>query len=184
MKVSSTHHAKLTLVYFSTPTAMSPTLMGKSLATSASEKEGPVAGLPPDLPAEMETILLVEDDQMVRTLARIILELSGYNVLEAASGIEAMEICKDLQGRLHLLLTDVVMPKMSGPELSKEVIKRWPDVRVLYMSGHADDVVARYDVGTDVHLLQKPFSPDTLALKVRETLNIAAQVTNLHLEIV
>jgi DNA-binding NtrC family response regulator len=161
---------------------MSPNSIGTSLVTSVSEEEDPTAERPQGIPSRMETILLVEDDQMVRTLARLILELSGYNVLEAASGIEAMEVCKDLQGPVHLLLTDVVMPKMSGPELSKEVMKKWPDVRVLYMSGHADDVVARYDVGTDVNLLQKPFSPDTLALKVRETLDLAAQVTNLHLE--
>ena len=149
--------------------------MGISSTTFVADQEHPVAELPQCLPASVETILLVEDDQMVRTLARIILEISGYNVLEAASGSEAMEVCKDLQGPVHLLLTDVVMPGMSGPQLSNEVMKTWPDIGLLYMSGYADDVIDRHDLQTNAHLLQKPFSPDTLALKVRETLNAARQ---------
>ena len=121
---------------------------------------------------EPETILLVEDEQMVRTLARHILEVSGYNVLEAASGSEAMEICKDHNGTVHLLLTDVVMPQMSGPQLSEEVMKMWPDISILYMSGYTDNVIMHHGVlKKGVPFLQKPFSPDALVLKVREILD-------------
>ncbi len=108
----------------------------------------------------------------MRTMARHILKLSGYNVLEAASGSEAMKICKEHSGIVHLLLTDVVMPQMSGPRLSEEVVKICPDIEILYMSGYADNVIMHHGVLKEgVPFLQKPFSPDALVLKVREILD-------------
>jgi two-component system, cell cycle sensor histidine kinase and response regulator CckA len=119
-----------------------------------------------------ETVLLVEDEQVVRHMARHILEASGYTVLEAASGPEAMEVCKVHDGPVDLLLTDVVMPHMSGPRLSEEVMKIWPGISVLYMSGYTDNAIVQHGVLKEgMHFLQKPFSPDALALKVRESLD-------------
>jgi DNA-binding NtrC family response regulator len=118
-----------------------------------------------------ETILVVEDEQMVRHMARQILEASGYTVLEAAGGPEAIEICKGHDGPIHLLLTDVVMPHMSGPRLSEEVIKVCPSISVLYMSGYTDNAILHHGVLQHMSFLQKPFSPDALAIKVRETLD-------------
>jgi two-component system cell cycle sensor histidine kinase/response regulator CckA len=109
-------------------------------------------------------------------MARHILKLSGYNVLEAASGSQAMEICKEHDGAVHLLLTDVVMPQMSGPRLGEEVIKMCPDIGILYMSGYTDNVIMHHGVlKAEVPFLQKPFSPDALVLKVRETLDTPGQ---------
>ena len=154
-----------------------------SLTAGASDGADPIVDLPQSIPPGMETILLVEDEQMVRKLARHILEVIGYNVLEAASGSEAMEVCQNHHGTVHLLLTDVVMPKMSGPQLSKEVIKLWPDIGILYMSGYTDNVIAQHGVREDgAPFLQKPFSPEALALKVREVLDAAGQGENLLLK--
>lgn len=143
-----------------------------SPATELPEGGEQITTLPEAVPPT-ETILLVEDEEMVRRLARHILEVSGYNVLEAASGGEAMELCQGYAGTVHLLLTDVVMPRMSGPQLRKEVTKLWPEIEVLYMSGYTDEVVGRYDARTDASFLQKPFSPSALAVKVLEILDAA-----------
>jgi PAS domain S-box-containing protein len=119
-----------------------------------------------------ETVLLVEDERMVRDMARHILEASGYTVLEAAGGHEAMETCKAHDGPVHLLLTDVVMPHMSGPRLSEEVMKICPGISVLYMSGYTDNAIVNHGVLEEgMHFLQKPFTPEALALKVRECLD-------------
>jgi DNA-binding NtrC family response regulator len=118
-----------------------------------------------------ETVLLVEDEQMVRKLVRHILETSRYTVVEAQNGKEAIECCKSLTRPPSLLLTDVVMPEMSGPELVKEIIKLYPGIGVLYMSGY-NDRLASYGIATEgLPFLQKPFSPDGLATKVREVLD-------------
>jgi two-component system cell cycle sensor histidine kinase/response regulator CckA len=119
-----------------------------------------------------ETVLLVEDEQAVRHMARHILEASGYTVLEAASGPEAIEVCKVHDGPVDLLLSDVVMPHMSGPRLSEEVMKIKPGISVLFMSGYTDNAIVQHGVLKEgMHFLQKPFSPDALALKVRESLD-------------
>src|SRR3989475_4374991 len=113
-----------------------------------------------------ETILLTEDEPLVRTLARKVLELARYRVLVAASGVEALALAGRHEGPIHLLLTDVVMPEMSGRELARRLASLRPDVRVLYMSGYADEAIAQHgvlDPGTA--FLQKPFTPDGLARK-------------------
>src|SRR5436309_1044541 len=122
--------------------------------------------------AGSETILLVEDEHLVRLLARKVLERAGYRVLVAAGGAEALDLAERYAGPIHLLLTDVVMPEMSGRELAHRLASLRPDARVLYMSGYADEAIAQHgvlDPGTA--FLQKPFTPDGLARKVREVLD-------------
>ena len=122
-----------------------------------------------------ETILLVEDEEGVRELARDILRASGYTVLEARNGAEALPLCARHQGPLDMLLTDVVMPRMSGRELAERLAPLRPDLSVLYMSGYTDDAVIRHGVlGAGTAFLQKPFTPAALVLRVRETLDLAA----------
>lgn len=118
-----------------------------------------------------ETILLVEDEDVVRRMAREVLEAGGYRVLEAVNH-EALKICELNREPIHLLLTDVIMPQMSGPELAKQVSRLRPEVKVLYMSGYTDDMIGQHGMLEDgVMFLQKPFTPDALARKVREALN-------------
>jgi PAS domain S-box-containing protein len=119
-----------------------------------------------------ETILLVEDAQRVRAVVREILEMSGYAVLEARHGAEALEVSHQTAGPIHLLVTDVVMPQMSGRELAQRLATLRPDLKVLYMSGYTDDAIVRHGVlAAGIAFLSKPFTPDALALKVREVLD-------------
>jgi PAS domain S-box-containing protein len=131
-----------------------------------------------------ETILLVEDEEAVRSLAREVLECRGYHVLEAKGAIEALQVGEQHKERIHLLLTDVVMPQMSGRELAEHLAPLRPETKVLYMSGYADNAVVHHgllDPGTA--LLQKPFTADALARKLREVLDSAGdQKTRLPLQ--
>jgi PAS domain S-box-containing protein len=123
-------------------------------------------------PRGTETILLTEDEEGVRKLTRLVLERSGYKVLEARHGEEALRTCEQAQNGVHLLITDVVMPNMSGPQLAERLRRLRPDLKVLYLSGYTDDAVVRHGIlGGESPFLQKPFSPDSLALKVREVLD-------------
>lgn len=118
-----------------------------------------------------ETILLVEDNDMVRSLACILLRRQGYTVLPAADGKEALSVLESHGGAVHLLLTDVVMPEMNGRVLYDAMKVRVPDIRVLFMSGYTENVIAHQGVlDPGVHFLPKPFSAETLAAKVREAL--------------
>ncbi|HEV8124480.1 MAG TPA: response regulator [Gemmatimonadales bacterium] len=118
-----------------------------------------------------ETILLVEDEVSVRRLARRVLLSKGYVVLEAANGQEALRLVSEHTGPLDLVLTDVVMPGMSGPEMAERLSREQPGLRVLYMSGYADEAIGRHGVlETGVQFLQKPFTPQDLAQRVREVL--------------
>jgi two-component system, cell cycle sensor histidine kinase and response regulator CckA len=119
-----------------------------------------------------ETILLVEDDQQVRQLAQSVLTSCGYSVLAPESALEALPLCAQHSNTIHLLLTDVVMPGMSGCELAKQVVGTRPTTRVLYMSGYRDNPAVGdclLDAGT--FFLEKPFTPALLAYKVREALD-------------
>jgi two-component system cell cycle sensor histidine kinase/response regulator CckA len=119
-----------------------------------------------------ETILLVEDEDAVRSLVRGLLEKEGYQVLEASRPSEALALTQQHEGRIHLILSDVVMPQMNGPQLAEKLVSMRPDTRVLYMSGYTDNAIIHYDIldqGTP--FLQKPFTHDALAHKVREVLD-------------
>jgi two-component system cell cycle sensor histidine kinase/response regulator CckA len=119
-----------------------------------------------------ETILLVEDQPEVRAVARVALTRHGYTVLEASQGDEALRIERDHHERIHLLLTDVVMPAMGGRELAQRLLQRRPDIRVLYTSGYTDDAIVHHGViESGVAFIQKPFTPTSLLHKVREVLD-------------
>ncbi len=123
-------------------------------------------------PRGSETVLLVEDEDGVRRLARVVLERQGYAVLDASSASEALKILDARGGAIDLLVTDVVMPQMDGRELADAVRARSPSTRVLFMSGYMDDAVMRHGVGAlSEAFLQKPFTPAMLARKVREVLD-------------
>jgi two-component system, cell cycle sensor histidine kinase and response regulator CckA len=119
-----------------------------------------------------ETILLVEDEDQVRDVARGILLRHGYTVLDARNGGEAFLLCEQHVGRIHLLLSDVVMPKMSGPALAKRLSVARPEMKVLCMSGYTDDAAVRHGViDAELAYLQKPFTVDALTRKVRSVLD-------------
>ena len=121
-----------------------------------------------------ETILLVEDAARVREVVREILEMNGYRILEAQHGAEALEISGRHDGPIHLMVTDVVMPQMSGRELAQRLAPLRPEMRVLYMSGYTDDAIVRHGVlEAGTAFLSKPFTPDALAAKVRSLLDAA-----------
>jgi two-component system, cell cycle sensor histidine kinase and response regulator CckA len=122
-------------------------------------------------PAGSETVLVAEDEQMVRVLIRKVLEQAGYTVLLASGGAEALQLAARHAGPIQILVTDVVMPGMNGRELARRLLELRPDTKVLYLSGYADDAVERHgvlDPGTA--FMQKPFSPGALANRVREVL--------------
>ncbi len=145
-----------------------------SLFLPVADETGTAAESPPEAPENLggnETILLVEDNEQVRHLARAILRRQGYTVLTAKDGKEALEVCDRHQGPLHLLFTDVVMPDMNGRELSEKISHRRPEAKVLFMSGYTGNVIARHGVVEEgLDFIQKPFSVKDLAAKVRKVL--------------
>jgi two-component system cell cycle sensor histidine kinase/response regulator CckA len=131
----------------------------------------PVSGVRKALPTGSETVLVVEDEAAIRQLTNLILQKAGYTVLLAESPVAAERIAVSHSGPIHLMLTDVVMPGMRGPELAERLLRLRPDLRVLYMSGYTDDAIAHHgflDAGTE--FLQKPFTPLGLMQKIREVL--------------
>jgi two-component system, cell cycle sensor histidine kinase and response regulator CckA len=119
-----------------------------------------------------ETILLVEDEKAVRTMTRLALQASGYTLLEAADGEEAIRVCEQHRGPIHLLVSDVVMPQMGGRQLAERLTALHTKMRVLFASGYTDDAVVRHGVlQAEVAFLQKPFSMDALQRKVRAVLD-------------
>jgi CheY-like chemotaxis protein len=117
-----------------------------------------------------ETVLVVEDEDAVRQLAAESLERAGYRVIAAASGEEALRVADAFDGTIHLLLSDVVMPGMKGPQLAVRLRAARPLIRVLLMSGYAADVVTKEDL-KEATLLSKPFSPATLTKAVLRVLD-------------
>ena len=129
-------------------------------------------GVPDAPPQGSETVLLVEDDPGVREFAATILSLYGYRVLAAGDGAEALRLAEASERPIDLLLTDVVMPGTSGPELVAMLDARSPGLKVIFMSGYTDDAVIRHGLLTaDVAFIQKPYSAQALAEKVRTTLD-------------
>ncbi len=118
-----------------------------------------------------ETILLVEDDEMVRNLGIDILSGLGYTVLEAENGEDALQVCARFHGKVDLLLTDVVMPKMSGPDLAARINEQYPQTKVLFMSGYTENAIVRHGVlAENVNYLHKPITPKSLSHAVRKVL--------------
>jgi len=135
---------------------------------STSEAPAPPAGRP----VGTETILLVEDDGLVREVARQTLEISGYTVLPAQDGEDAVLVAGRHPGSIHLMVTDVVMPRMSGRELVERLGPLRPEMKVLYVSGYTEDAIVQHGmVNLEMAFLQKPFALDALARKVREVLD-------------
>ncbi len=117
------------------------------------------------------TILLVDDEQMVRDLVGAILQGHGYAVLAAQCGAEALRISREHAGPIHLLLTDVLMPEMNGPTLAEQIRSFRPDIRILYMSGYTGNALpACSESQSAIAYIQKPFAPADLTGKVREIL--------------
>ena len=134
-------------------------------------REAPIAKL-----AEgTETILLVEDEEALRTLARDLLLECKYQVIEARDGLHALELAARCNGRIHLLLTDVVMPKLGGAALAEQLILKHPEMKVLYMSGYTGrSAVSGGLVSVEAGVLAKPFTREALTRKVREILDAKA----------
>ena len=140
-------------------------------AEKARQAASPIAEQPPQ--TGHETILLVEDDPALLTMTRTILLHLGYQVLAAGTPDEASRLAEEHKNRIHLLLTDVVMPEVNGLDLAARLLLAYPNLHCLFMSGYPDDVIARHgllDEGR--HFIQKPFIMKDLAAKVREILDV------------
>jgi DNA-binding NtrC family response regulator len=118
-----------------------------------------------------EVVLLVDDEDSIRRLVRIILESRGYVVLDACNGLEGLAVCRAHTGPIHLLLSDLTMPKLGGRDLAVGALQLRPALKVLFMSGCSEDVVPDRLVEAGVAFLQKPFTAQALEQKVRDTLD-------------
>jgi CheY-like chemotaxis protein len=146
-------------IYLPRPDGLS-TLSGKPAAAAARGPRG------------TETVLLVEDEESVRAAMRDALRSHGYTVLEAGNGVEALEVCGQHRGKVQVLVSDVVMPRMGGRELAERLKGLYPGLRVLLVSGYTEDAAIRHGVQVaETAFLQKPFTPGALARKVREVLD-------------
>jgi PAS domain S-box-containing protein len=144
-----------------------PRVKGEAAALAAAAETG--------IPAGTETVLLVEDDPDLRGLACDLLQGQGYAVLEGAEPEAAIRIAGEHPGRIDLVITDVVMPKMNGRAMARVIQERRPEAKVLYMSGYTDDAIVRHGVlEPGIDFLQKPFTPSALARKVREVIDRGA----------
>ena len=127
--------------------------------------------MPPEI-SGTETLLIVENEPAIRNLLQVALRRNGYTVLAAESGREALELVRNHADAIHLLITDVVMPDMDGPELVRQLSTIRPDTRTLFMSGYMDDTLGERGIlSSNANFIQKPFSPRTIAQKVRDILD-------------
>ncbi len=149
---------------------------GASFTVCLPQAQTPLSAAPAADPridvAGCETVLLVEDEENVRRLLNHVLQKRGYQVLEASDGMEALRIFEERAEEIHLVITDMVMPRMNGRELGERLLQVRADTRIIYMSGYTDDVLMRTGaIGPGISFLQKPLRPDVLAAKVREALD-------------
>ena len=127
---------------------------------------------PPRPAAGDETILIVEDEEQVRKLMCSVLRRAGYRILEATNGVEGLSVSQRHEGRIHLLLTDVIMPQMNGREMARALVSQRPDTKVLYLSGYTANAMSTHDAcDEDVVLLAKPIAPQQLLQEVRVALD-------------
>jgi two-component system, cell cycle sensor histidine kinase and response regulator CckA len=141
------------------------------LVTEEAETNEP-RKLPSKQSQATETILVTEDEEVVRKLVRAILEMDGYKVLEARNGVEALSIADEYKDTIHLLITDMVMPQMNGNELAERIASSRPEIRMLYMSGYTDPEVIGNNISENsAPFMQKPFTAEVLERKVREVLD-------------
>jgi two-component system cell cycle sensor histidine kinase/response regulator CckA len=146
------------------------------------EVDIPTVQVVPETLSGTETILLVEDEEQVRAITVNILGRQGYHVIAAQNAGEALLICEQHPAGIDLLLTDVVMPQMSGPALAKRLAATRPETKVLCMSGYTDDSIVRHGVlESGVAFIQKPITPALLARKVREVLDGGPVSTRIRL---
>jgi len=139
---------------------------------SESTQPKDLIGGPAIVPCGGETILLVEDEQLLRDMTRMFLEAGGYTVLSASDGDDAIRVAHELGDKIHLLFTDVVMPKMSGRQLTEYLLPFHPHMKVLYMSGYTDDTIMRHGIQEEsTNFLPKPFTHVALAQKIRAVLD-------------
>lgn len=131
--------------------------------------------MPSDALQGSETVLVVDDEEAVRAMLAEALATNGYKTVQAANGMEAIQIFEKHLDQVDLVITDVVMPGISGPELKTKLVEKRPDIKVLYISGYPDRAVGEGLLGAGVYFLQKPFSLERLARKVRETLDARSQ---------
>jgi two-component system cell cycle sensor histidine kinase/response regulator CckA len=138
----------------------------EKVASTVSEAEPEMADL-----TGSSSVLLVEDEEAVRAFAARALTSRGYKVHEAASGIEALEVMKEAGGKIDLVVSDVVMPELDGPSLLRELRKTRPDLKIIFISGYAEDAFKKnLPEGEDFQFLPKPFSLKQLAIAVKESL--------------
>ncbi len=129
-----------------------------------------------DAPKGDETILFVEDDDLVRKLNLKILTQLGYEVIHAENGKSAIEVAEAFEGEIALLITDVIMPEMNGEELASRIAQIKPGIKVLFTSGYTEDVISPYGVLDEgIHFIGKPYKPQQLAEKIRELLDEPAE---------
>jgi two-component system, cell cycle sensor histidine kinase and response regulator CckA len=118
------------------------------------------------------SLATVEDEDIVRDLAREVLQYYGYMVITAENGEDGLRVCREFAGQIDLVLTDLVMPRMSGRELAEQLAVERPGMRVFYMSGFTDDAIVRHGLlEEDIAFIHKPFTPESLATKIMELLD-------------
>ena len=144
------------------------------LTQEALQQEKPEKALPQALHGAGETILLVEDSAALRELTKVILMRDGYNILEAEDGVAALELSHAFAGPIHLVLTDVVMPRMRGPVLAAEIVKHRPGVAIVFLSGYTEEVISQSDKITGFTLVEKPYTAQALLRSIRRSIDEGA----------